>query len=204
MVNSFWSFPCFSIPHPPDAPTRILGMYVLVTVFLFCGHKKLTLDMLSQATWSQASITHTQLGTAAVIITVYLPVRRNQEIRFSFCRGFFFKGSSVRGPWIQVMVTQLPSVAPSLWICQVSCGEGACSSWLLHTKHWLCSWGPCFSSCLSSGLTPTWRVECNSPKKGCCGVGGGALSLAAVTCLCSTPCSQTEGAGGDGGTDCHF
>lgn len=91
MVNSFWSFPCFSIPHPPDAPTRILGMYVLVTVFLFCGHKKLTLDMLSQATWSQASITHTQLGTAAVIITVYLPVRGNQEIRFSFCRGFFLK-----------------------------------------------------------------------------------------------------------------
>lgn len=98
--------------------------------------------------------------------------QREPRNPFFFLQRLFLKGSSVRGPWIQVMVTQLSSVAPSLWICQVSCGEGACSSWLLHTKHWLCSWGPCFSSCLSSGLTPLWRVECCSPRKGCCGVGG--------------------------------
>lgn len=42
------------------------------------------------------------------------------------------------------------------------------------------------------------------PERGVVGWGGGAPSVAAVTCLCSTPCSQTEGAGGDGGTDCHF
>lgn len=98
MVNSFWSFPCFSIPHPPDAFTRILGMYVLVTLFLFCGHKKLTLTCYPRQHEAWATITpHLTLlfgvgaGTAAVITTIYLPVRVNQEIHFPFWRGFFLK-----------------------------------------------------------------------------------------------------------------
>lgn len=38
--------------------------------------------------------------------------QREPRNPFFFLQRLFFKGSSVRGPWIQVMVTQLPSVAP--------------------------------------------------------------------------------------------
>lgn len=118
--------------------------------------------MLSQATWS-LSHHHPTLNSSFWSWSWDCSSHHNNlsasqsEPRnpFSFLKRLFFKGSSVRGPWILVMVRQLPSVALSLSICQVSRDVGTWSSWLLQHKALALLLGPLLL--ILPLIPPIWR-----------------------------------------------